>query len=43
MLDLLTSLTKGEGRTLLVVTHDPSIADRADTVLHLVDGQLAAA
>lgn len=40
VLDLLAGLAKDEGRTLLVVTHDPGIARRADTVLHLVDGRL---
>ena len=42
VLDLLVALSKDEGRTLLVVTHDPHIAERADTVLHLVDGRLQA-
>lgn len=30
----------GEGRTLVVVTHDPSVAERASRVLRLVAGQV---
>jgi len=40
VLDLLDRL-KAEGLTLIVVTHDPSVARRADRVLILVDGQIA--
>lgn len=29
-----------EGRTLIVVTHDPAVADRAQRVLRLVDGSI---
>ena len=42
VLDLLTALARDEGRTLLVVTHDEALAERADAVLHLVDGRLVA-
>ena len=31
----------GEGTTLLMVTHDASLADRAGRILHLQDGRLA--
>ncbi|MFG2182559.1 ABC transporter ATP-binding protein [Streptomyces abikoensis] len=38
--DLLFSLPKREQCALVVVTHDPSVANRADRVLHLRDGRL---
>ena len=37
-LELLEGLNR-EGLTLLVVTHDPSVARRADRILLLVDGK----
>lgn len=37
VLDLLQDLNK-EGKTLVVVTHDPVIADQADTVITMRDG-----
>jgi len=40
---LLRSLSGSEGTTVLLVTHDVSIADQADRVLRLEDGQLAPA
>ena len=39
-LDLLTALRERHGMTLIVVSHDSAVADRADSVLHLVDGQI---
>lgn len=30
----------GEGRTILMVTHERHIAERADRIVHLVDGQI---
>jgi len=39
VLDLLSALNKA-GRTLLVVTHDPNVARRADRVLVLRDGEI---
>ena len=39
MLDLLGRLNK-EGLTLIVVTHDPNVARRADRILVLVDGRI---
>ena len=39
VLAVLESLV-GEGRTLVLVTHDPSIAARADRVVELSDGKL---
>ncbi len=43
ILDLFSELHAELGLTLVVVTHDPDVAARADTRLHLVDGQLASA
>ena len=40
VLDLFARLRAELGVTLVVVTHDPGIAERADRVLHIVDGQL---
>ncbi len=40
VLDLLGRL-RAEGLTLVVVTHDPAVARRADRVLVLVDGKIA--
>jgi putative ABC transport system ATP-binding protein len=39
---LLQAVVASEGVTALVATHDPAILDLADTVLHLVDGKIAA-
>jgi len=40
VLDLLQRLNR-EGLTLLVVTHDPKVAQRADRIIVLVDGEIA--
>ena len=40
VLDLLDRLVRGRGHTLLLVTHSPDVAARADRVLRLVDGRL---
>ena len=40
ILDLLTDCNRREGQTLLMVTHDDSIAQRAGRILHLRDGRL---
>ena len=39
-LDLLASMRDLHGTTVLVVSHDDAVAERADRVLHLVDGQI---
>ena len=39
--DLLADLRRDLGLTLLVVTHDPDVAARADRVVDLVDGVIA--
>ena len=40
ILDLLQALNRDEGRTIILVTHDPSVAARAGRVLVLHDGRL---
>ena len=40
ILHLLSSLSKEMGMTILMVTHDPRAAERADSVLHLEKGTL---
>ena len=42
-LDLLTQLEADHGKTILMVTHDPLAAERADVVLHLDKGVLVEA
>jgi putative ABC transport system ATP-binding protein len=39
-LDLLGALRERHGMTVVVVSHDPAVAERADRVLRLVDGQV---
>ncbi len=40
VLGLLLELTRGAGKTLLMATHAPEIAQQADQVMHLVHGKL---
>ncbi|MBK1882729.1 ABC transporter ATP-binding protein [Luteolibacter pohnpeiensis] len=40
ILDLLRSLTRDHGKTIVMVTHDPTAAAAADRVLHLEKGVL---
>ena len=40
VLDLLDELVRAAGHSLLLVTHSPAVAARADRTLHLVDGRL---
>jgi len=40
VLQLLTELSRQHGKTILMVTHDPRAAARADVVLHLDKGRL---
>lgn len=42
VLDLLISLNQREGTTLVLVTHDPALASRADRIVTLSDGQVVA-
>ena len=41
IMDLLCSLNEAENLTIVMVTHDPAIADLADRVVQLVDGKIA--
>jgi predicted ABC-type transport system involved in lysophospholipase L1 biosynthesis ATPase subunit len=38
--DLLLELNASQGTSLVVVTHDPHLADRLDRRLEIADGQL---
>jgi putative ABC transport system ATP-binding protein len=40
ILDILVSLTKGEGGTLITVTHDPDVGEKMDRVYRMRDGQI---
>jgi len=40
IVDLLVSVNRWHGRTLVLVTHDPELAGRADEVIALRDGRL---
>jgi putative ABC transport system ATP-binding protein len=42
ILDLFSELARSEGRSLLIVTHDPKVRRVADRVVHIDDGRLAA-
>jgi putative ABC transport system ATP-binding protein len=42
VLDMLFTLVRAQSRTLIMITHDPAVANRADRVLFLRDGVLAA-
>lgn len=39
-LDLMDAIRKRRGMTVVVVSHDPAVAERADRVVHLVDGRV---
>jgi ABC-type lipoprotein export system ATPase subunit len=41
IIDLLDGLAHDRGRAVLIVTHDPALATRADRVLRLEDGRLS--
>ena len=41
ILDLLEALNQDQGKTILMVTHDPHAAERASRTLHLDKGMLA--
>jgi putative ABC transport system ATP-binding protein len=40
ILDMLCSLLKHEELTMVLVTHDPQVAARADRIIHLQDGRI---
>jgi putative ABC transport system ATP-binding protein len=41
VLRLINALRERRGMTLLIVSHDPAVGERADRTLHIVDGSLA--
>jgi putative ABC transport system ATP-binding protein len=41
ILDLLQALNREQGKTIIMVTHDPHAAERASRRLYVVDGQLS--
>jgi putative ABC transport system ATP-binding protein len=43
IMELLSALSREQGKTVLMVTHDPLAADHADVVLHLEKGVLVGA
>ena len=43
MLDLLERLRRERNLTIVLVTHDPAVAARADRVVRMLDGRLARA
>ena len=42
LMDILRRLAHEEGRCVIVVTHDPEVAEAADLVLRMKDGELSA-
>lgn len=40
VMDLLEMLNREHGTTLIIVTHDQTVADRADKTIHLLDGRI---
>lgn len=42
VIELLERLTRGRGKTVLIVTHDPALAARADRVFRFQGGQVVA-
>jgi putative ABC transport system ATP-binding protein len=43
IMELISRLVQEQRKTVLIVTHDPRAADRAETVLHLDKGALVEA
>ena len=43
LMEILRRLAHEEGRCVIVVTHDPEVAEAADLVLRMKDGVLTAA
>lgn len=43
IIEILRHLAHGENRCVIIVTHDPEVAQAADVVLHMRDGELVTA
>jgi len=41
IMDLLVALHEKEGRTLVIITHDPRVADYAHKIVNIIDGKIA--
>lgn len=42
VMEILTKLHKEQGKTIVVVTHDPNIAQYSQNVIHIMDGNIVA-
>jgi len=42
VMEILTNFHKKEGKTMIVVTHDPNIADYSEIIVNIKDGQIVA-
>jgi putative ABC transport system ATP-binding protein len=42
VIELLFSMQRRSGATLLLITHDPALARRCDRIIHLADGRIVA-
>ena len=42
IMDLIARMNREEGKTVIVVTHDPRMTEYADRTIHLMDGRLVA-
>ena len=42
-MDILKMLNEEMGVSIMVITHDPSVADRCKKIMHLSDGKLVMA
>ena len=40
VMNLLLALIPQQGKTLVIVTHDPQVAQRCSRIIHLLDGQI---
>lgn len=40
VLDTFKKLNKEHGRTIILITHEPDVAEHADRIIHLKDGQI---
>ena len=40
IMDLLLNLNKESGTTLIIITHDPKVAEQAQRTIHLYDGRV---